>query len=180
MCFVNSTWSAKKDPNAKTRKKCKKLSNIENFFLDRFAHSAFYNIHIPGAADRDAPVQNAKYVFFFFFLSSHHDTNTLFHLYHFRKKYNYILANINSESLRVIFSFFFVFIQWIKHFCTPANFVTIWSTVLNNNKKCLYTTYVMVCQNCTLIFSRTRKQNWIIICQCYLRIWRARRGWGGG
>ena len=46
------------------------------------------------------------------------------HLYHFRKKYNYILANINSESLMVIFSFF-VFIQWVKHFCTPANFVTI-------------------------------------------------------
>ena len=42
----------------------------------------------------------------------------------FVKKYNYILANINSESSRVIFSFF-VFIQWVKHFCTPANFVTI-------------------------------------------------------
>ena len=30
----------------------------------------------------------------------------------------------------------------------------------------------------TLIFSRTRKHNWIIICQCCLRIWRAGRGWG--
>ena len=27
-----------------------------------------------------------------------HDTNPLLHLYHFRKKYNYILANIYSES----------------------------------------------------------------------------------
>ena len=36
----------------------------------------------------------------------------------------------------------------------------------------------MVCQNCTLIFSRTRKQNWIIICQCCLRIWRTGRWWG--
>ena len=60
----------------------------------------------------------------FFFLSSHHDTNPILYLYHFRKKYNYILANINSESSRVIFSFF-VLIQWVKHFCTPANFVTI-------------------------------------------------------
>ena len=51
--------------------------------------------------------------------------NPLLHLYHFRKNYNYILANINSESSRVIFSLFFVFIQWVKHFCTPANFVTI-------------------------------------------------------
>ena len=46
----------------------------------------------------------------------------------------YILANINSESSRVIFSFFFfffffvvvvVFIRWVKHFYTPANFVTV-------------------------------------------------------
>ena len=48
------------------------------------------------------------------------------------KTYNYILANINSESLRVIFSLFFVFIQQVKHFCTPANFVNISNTVLNN------------------------------------------------
>ena len=46
----------------------------------------------------------------FFFLSSHHDTNPVLHLYHFRKKYDYILANINSESSRVIFSFFFFFV----------------------------------------------------------------------
>ena len=36
----------------------------------------------------------------------------------------------------------------------------------------------MVCQNGTLIFSRTRNQNWIITCQCFLRIWRAGSGWG--
>ena len=89
------------------RKKCqKKISNIENFFLARFAYSALYKIHISGAANRYAPVQYAKYVFFS--LSSHHDTNPLLHLYHFRKKYNYILANINSESSRVIFSFAFL------------------------------------------------------------------------
>ena len=71
-------------------------------------------------------MQNTFFFFCFFlwlFLSSHHDTNPLLHLYHFRKKYNYILANINSEPSRVIFSFF-VFIQWVKHFCTPANFVS--------------------------------------------------------
>ena len=43
-------------------------------------------------------------------------------------------------------------------------------TVLNNKINYLYTTYVLVCQNCTLIFSRTRKRNWIIICQFCLRI----------
>ena len=44
--------------------------------------------------------------------------------------------------------------------------------------KYLYTTYVLVCEKCTLIFSRTGKQNCIIICQCCLRIWRMGRGLG--
>ena len=56
----------KKGPNAKLRKKCKKISSIENFFLARFAHSAFYKIHISGAANRHAPVQYAKYAVVFF------------------------------------------------------------------------------------------------------------------
>ena len=129
-CVLSTQPDQQKGPNAKMRKKCKKLSNIENIFLARFVHSAFYKIHISGAANRHAEVQYAKYVvvffFFFFFLGSHHDKNPLLHLYHFRKKKcNYILANINSESSRVIISFFFVFIQWVQHFCTPANFLTI-------------------------------------------------------
>ena len=33
-----------------------KLSNIETFFLARFAHSAFYKIYISGAANRHAQV----------------------------------------------------------------------------------------------------------------------------
>ena len=53
---------SKKGPNAKMRKK---LSNIKNFFLACFAHSAFYKIDISGAANRHAPVQYAKYVVFF-------------------------------------------------------------------------------------------------------------------
>ena len=69
------------------RKICKNLSNVEKIFLARFAHSAFYKIHISGVANPHTPVQYAKYVVFFvFFLSSHHDTNPLLHLYHFRKK----------------------------------------------------------------------------------------------
>ena len=100
---------------------------LQCIFLARFAHSAFYKIHISGAANRYAPVQYAKYVFFFFFFffqSSHHDTNPLLYLYHFRKKYNYILANINSESSRIMFSFFCLHPVG-QTFCTPANFVTI-------------------------------------------------------
>ena len=89
--FCQLNLISKKGPNAKMRKKCKKLSNIENFSLARFAHSAFYKIHISGAANCHAPVQYAKYVFFFFFRSSHHDTSPLLHLYHFHKKKNIII-----------------------------------------------------------------------------------------
>ena len=119
--FCQLNLISKKGPNAKNAQKCKKLSNIEKLFLAFFAHSAFYKIYISGAANRHVPVQYAKYVFF---LSSHHDTNPLLHFYHFRKQYNYILANINSESSRVIFSFFCLH-PVCQTFCTPANFVTI-------------------------------------------------------
>ena len=37
---------SKKGSNAKMRNKCKKLSNIENNFLARFAYSAFYKFTI--------------------------------------------------------------------------------------------------------------------------------------
>ena len=88
--FCQLNMITKKGPNAKKRKKCKKISNIEKIFLARLAHSAFYKIHISGAANRHAPVQYAKYDWLFFssflFLSSHHETTPLFHLYHFRKK----------------------------------------------------------------------------------------------
>ena len=62
--FCQLNLISKKGPNAKMRKKCKKLSNIEKIFLARFAHSACCKIHIFGAANRHAPVQYAKYVFF--------------------------------------------------------------------------------------------------------------------
>ena len=96
--------------DTKMRKICIKYQTVKNYFLARFAHSAFYKIHISGAANRHAPVRYA-----IFFLSSHHDRNPLLYLYHFRKKYNNILAYINRQSSRITFSFF-VFIQWAKHF----------------------------------------------------------------
>ena len=35
-------------PDQQKRPRCKKLSNTEKLFLARFAHSAFYKIHISG------------------------------------------------------------------------------------------------------------------------------------
>ena len=40
---------------------------------------------------------------FFFSLSSHHDTNPLLYVYHFRKKYNYILANIIGHEPDMVY-----------------------------------------------------------------------------
>ena len=55
--FCQLNLISKKGSNAKMRKKCIKISNVETFFVDHFAHSAFYKIHISGAAIRHAPVQ---------------------------------------------------------------------------------------------------------------------------
>ena len=108
-----------KRPNAKMRKKCKKLSNIKKFssLVSLTRHFTKFIFLEQLTAVPQFNMQNMYFFFFFFFffvclfvcffLSSHHDSNPLLHLYHFRKKkYNYILANIDSESSRVIFSFF--------------------------------------------------------------------------
>ena len=58
----------------------------------------------------------------FLFLSSHQDTSPLLHLYYFRKKYNYILASINSESSRVIFFLFFCLHPVGQTFLYPSKF----------------------------------------------------------
>ena len=58
-CVLPTQPDQQKGPS----KNAQKLSNIEKIFLTRFAHSAFYKIHISGAANRHVPVQYAKYVF---------------------------------------------------------------------------------------------------------------------
>ena len=136
MCFVNSTWSAKKDPMQKCAKNAKKYrKNIEKVFLTHFAHSAFYTIHISEAANRHVPVQYAKYVFFLFSKqSSWYEPFTSFVSFSQRIIIIYwLILTVNHQGS--YFPFFFIFIQWVKHFCTPANFV---STVLNNKNIFIY------------------------------------------
>ena len=127
--FCQLNLISKKGPNAKKCKKKKKKKKKNYQTLKNFSSLVSLTRHFTKFIFLERlnrhPQFNIQNMFFFFFLSSHHDMNPLLHLYHFRKKYNYILANINSESSRVMFSSFFVFIQWVKHFCTPANFVTI-------------------------------------------------------
>ena len=119
----------KKAPMQKCAKKSKKLSNIEKCFLASFAHSAFTKFIFLEqlTAVPQFNMQNMLFLFSFF-LSSHHDTNPLLHLYHFRKKniiIYWLILTVNHQGSFFLFSFFFVFIEWVKHFCTPANFVTI-------------------------------------------------------
>ena len=65
VCVLSTQPDKQKRPQCKNaQKKCKQLSNIEKNFLARFAHSAFYKIHISGAANRHAQVQFA--IFFLF------------------------------------------------------------------------------------------------------------------
>ena len=120
-CILSTQPDQQNRPQCKNAQKMQKLSNIERIFLARFTHSAFYKILISAAANSHAPVQYAKYVVVFFY-SSHHDTNPLLHLYHFRKKYTYILASINSDSSRVILSFFFCLHPVGQTFVYPSKF----------------------------------------------------------
>ena len=103
-----------KRPQCKYAQKRRNSSNIEKNFLARFAHSAFYKFHISGAANRHAPVQYSKYVFFLFFfsfiLSGHHDTNPVLHLYHSRKKTNiiiyWLILTVNHQGSYFLLFFF--------------------------------------------------------------------------
>ena len=69
-CVLSTQPDQQKRLQCKIAQKGKKLSNIEKFFLARFAHSAFYKIHISGAtAMPQFNMQNMLFFFFFFFLS---------------------------------------------------------------------------------------------------------------
>ena len=89
---------------AKKAKNCQSLNNFDTLISLTRHFTKFIFLEQLTAM----PQFNIQNMFFlrFFFLSSYYDTNHLLNLYHFRKKYNYILANIKSELSRVIFSSF--------------------------------------------------------------------------
>ena len=106
--FCQLILISKKGPNAKNVQKCKKLSNIEKFsslvsltrhftkfiFLEKLTAMSHFNM------------QNML----LFFLSSHHDTNPLLHLYHFRKKFiiiYWLILTVNHKGSNFLFFFFF-------------------------------------------------------------------------
>ena len=96
---MSTQHDQQKGPNAKMckkmQKKKKKISNIEIFFLARHFTKFIFLEQL--TAMHQVNMQN---MFFFLFSKQYHDTNPSLHLYNFRKKYKYILANINSESSR--------------------------------------------------------------------------------
>ena len=97
---------SKKGPNAKMRKKYQTLKIFSSPpSLTRLFTKFIFLEQLTTLPQLD--MQNML----LFFLSSHHDTNPLLHLYHFRKKYNYILDNINRESLRSHLPFYKIHIS---------------------------------------------------------------------
>ena len=109
-CLVNSTRSTKKAQRMKSFSSLVSLTrhSTKFIFLEQLTATPQLNMQI----------------MLLFFLGSHHDTNPLLHLYHFRKNiiiYWLILTGNHQGS----YFPFLVFIHWVKHFCTPANFVTV-------------------------------------------------------
>ena len=107
-CVLSTQPDQQKRPQCKNAQKCKNYQTLKNFSSLVSLTQHFTNFIFLEQLTA-MPQFNMLNILFYgvFFLSNHHDANPLLHLYHFRKKYNYKLANINSESSRVIFSFFF-------------------------------------------------------------------------
>ena len=113
-----------KRPQCKNAQKCKKYQILKKFsWLVSLTRNFIIFIFLEQlTAMPQLNMQNVfvcfLFCFFFnlFFLAVIMIRTLYFICINFvKKKYNNILANINSESPRVIFSFF-VFIQWVKHF----------------------------------------------------------------
>ena len=68
-CVLSTEPDQQKRPQCKNAQKKSKNYQTLKFFPRSFAHSAFYKIHISGAANRHAPfnMQNMFFFFFFFF-----------------------------------------------------------------------------------------------------------------
>ena len=120
-CVLSTQLDQQKGPNAtKNAKNYQTLKNFSSLVSLTQHFTKFIFLEQLTAM----PQFNMQNIFFFFFLSSHHDTNPLLHLYHFRKTIiiYWLILTVNHQGS---YFPFFIFIQWVKHFCTPANFITI-------------------------------------------------------
>ena len=140
MCFVNSIWSAKKVRMQKCAHKKKKIQKIIkhwNFFSSLVLLTRHFTKFIFLEQLTAMPQFNRQNMLLFFLFyskqSSWYEPFTSFVSFSYKNIIIYwLISTVNHQGL---YFPFFVFIQWVKHFWTPANFVTIWSTVLNNKKK---------------------------------------------
>ena len=119
-CFVTQPDQQKR-PNAKTRKKCKKLSNIENFSSLVSLTRNFTKFIFPEQLIAK-PQFNMQNMFFFFFPSSHHKRTLYFICIIFGKKiiiYWLILTVTHQGSIFL----FFCLHPVVQTFLYPSNFV---------------------------------------------------------
>ena len=105
--------------NTKKKKKIYIYQTLKKIFLARFAHSAFTKFIF--LEQLTAMPQFNMQNMLLFFLRSHHATNSLLHLYHFRQKniiIYWLILTMNHQGSYL--PFFLVFIQWVKHFLYPS------------------------------------------------------------
>ena len=128
--FCQLNLISKRGPNAKMRKNAKNYQTLKIFssLVSLTRHFTKFIFLEQLTAMPQFNMQNMLllllffFSFFFFFLSSYHDTNPLRHLYYFRQKYNYILANINSVHQGSYFHFLLVFHPVGQTFLYPSEF----------------------------------------------------------
>ena len=108
--------------------KCAKNYQTLKHFSSLISHTRHFTKFIFLEQLTAMPQFNVQNMLLLLFLSSHHDTNPVLHLYHFRKKNIIIFWLILTVNHQVIFTFFClhpVGQTFILQHCTPANFVTI-------------------------------------------------------
>ena len=123
-CVLSTQLDQQKRPLRKNAQKMQKKISIIEKFSSLVSLTRHFIKFIFLEQLTAMPQLNMQNIFFFFFLSSHYDTNPLLHLYHFRKNIimYWLILTVNNQ---VSYFPFFVFIEWVKHSCTQANFVTI-------------------------------------------------------
>ena len=84
-CVLSTQPDQQKGLNAKMRKNAKNYQTLTNF-SSLVSLTPHFTKFIFLEQLTAMPHFNMQNMFFFIFLSSHHDTNHLLHLYHFRKK----------------------------------------------------------------------------------------------
>ena len=125
MCFVNPTCSAIKAPMQKMCKNANKYQTLK-FFSSHVSLTRHFTKFIFLEQLTAMPQINMQNMLLFFFYAVIMIRTLYFICIIFVKKNKiiyWLILTVNHQGS--YFPLFFILIQWVKHFCTPANFVPI-------------------------------------------------------